>query len=201
MSKANIILLTLGEKLNSQQETQFINIMYDAYKGKFQKHMGDEPETVKKVLSLMVNMNLFPIENRICAADAVTKEILGLILISRFEDTGIFSLLKFVVRLFSMVKFHKAVKLIKAFLKLDSLNTKSRKTCIADIYLIASKEELRGQGIGTVLMEAGLKHIKESFLYNENNKISLIVYKDNPAVRLYQRFGFMWQKPLIPPLL
>ncbi len=188
---ANVLLLKSGEELNNQQKAQFINIMFEAYKSKFQKHMGGEPDTVKKVLRLMIQMNLFPLENRICAVDSDTKDVLGFILISKFDDTSIVNLLKFVARLFSMLRFNKALKLIKAFLVLDSLNTKSKKTCIADIYLIAVKEEHRAQGIGTILMEAGLKNIKESFA-NENakRKISLIVYKDNPAVRLYQNFGF-----------
>lgn len=188
---ANVLLLKPGEELNNQQKAQFINIMFEAYKSKFQKHMGNEPDTVKKLLNLMVQMNLFPLKNRICAVDADTKDVLGFILISKFEETNIVNLLKFVTRLFLMVRINKALKLIKTFLVLDSLNTKSKMTCIADIYLIAVKEEHRGHGIGTTLMKTALKNIKESFVKeNGKHKISLIVYKDNPAVKLYQRFGF-----------
>lgn len=187
----NVILLSPGKELNKQQESQFISIMFEAYKSKFQKHMGDEPDKVKKVLSLMVSMNLFPLENRICAIDTESKEILGFILISKFKNTSIICLLSFVFSLFSMVGFIKAFKLIRAFMILDSLNTKSKQNCIADIYLIASKEAIRGHGIGTLLMTAGLKHIKESLPpENKTPRVSLIVYKDNPAVTFYQRFGF-----------
>lgn len=190
---ANIILLKPGTGLNNLQEIQFIDILQEAYDVKFDKVMNGNTKNVRKILNLMVKTDIFPVNNRICAVDGDTGEILGFVLLGRYEAAYITCFLKFALRLFTLVKINKAVKIILAFLKVFSLNLRSKKTCIADIPLIAVKEGYRRKGIGTMLLEAASRHVKEAFT-NVNGKqkiaLGLVVYKDNPAVKLYQRLGF-----------
>lgn len=47
--------------------------------------------------------------------------------------------------------------------------------------------ECRGQGIGSLLMEAIIKKAKETF---HIEVLHLQVHPNNPAVKLYERFGF-----------
>jgi ribosomal protein S18 acetylase RimI-like enzyme len=51
---------------------------------------------------------------------------------------------------------------------------------------IALQPHVRGKGIGTLLMEEVLKEAKELGF----KKLSLSVDPDNPALRLYERYGF-----------
>jgi ribosomal protein S18 acetylase RimI-like enzyme len=50
---------------------------------------------------------------------------------------------------------------------------------------IAILPEFRGQGLGTLLLEALIQAARQHF-----SAISLSVSRDNPAARLYQRMGF-----------
>ena len=52
---------------------------------------------------------------------------------------------------------------------------------------IALKSSLRGQGIGTSLLEALIAHARAQGY----RALSLSVHPDNPALRLYQRFRFI----------
>lgn len=192
MTINNINILCSSEKLTESQEKQFKTIVYQAYKSKFNKQMGHIPNKSEKAVNLILESNLFPLNDRICAIDAKTDEVLGLILLSRFEVIPVLVLIKFLFKLLFQVGLSNTIKFTKAFSGLDSLNMKSQKTCFADVYLVAIKESYRGQGIGTQLMEYTFKqYINKAFnLHVGENKISLIVYDSNPAVRLYKRFGF-----------
>jgi ribosomal protein S18 acetylase RimI-like enzyme len=56
---------------------------------------------------------------------------------------------------------------------------------------IAVMPDYRGRGVGTVLLEHLLNHAKEKY-----KSVSLSVWQDNPALHLYQRFGFEIVKEL-----
>jgi ribosomal protein S18 acetylase RimI-like enzyme len=192
MANNNIKILCSPERLTESQEKQFRTIVYQAFKAKFDKQMGHVPDKVEKAMNLIVESNLFPLNDRICAIDTETDEVLGLILLSRFEVTPTSVLIKFLFKLLFLVGLSNTVKLTKAFSDLDSLNTKSQKTCFADVYLAATKETHRGRGIGTQVMDYAFRHyINKAFnLAEGDHKISLIVYDGNPAIHLYKRFGF-----------
>jgi putative acetyltransferase len=55
------------------------------------------------------------------------------------------------------------------------------------LFAIIVDEKLRGKGVGTQLIEALIKVAKEQF---HITLLHLEVYEGNPAIRLYERFGF-----------
>ncbi len=57
--------------------------------------------------------------------------------------------------------------------------------------VIASIPEVRGEGVGTRLLEAILVAAHERF-----EVIALSVREENPAVRLYERFGFVTERAI-----
>ncbi len=186
----DILFLKPEAKLNNLQEIQFMNIFYDVYEVKFRNKISEDQNYIKKILHLAIELNMIPLKDRICAVDK-KGELIGFILISRFKSMDMGNFLKFALKLFTFTRPVKAMSIIMVLLEFRRMNIRGKKTCIAGIPLIAVKKELRGKGIGTALIDAGVAHVKEIFPNeNKKNRISLIVYKDNPAVRLYQRLGF-----------
>jgi putative acetyltransferase len=55
------------------------------------------------------------------------------------------------------------------------------------LFAIIAKEEFRGKGVGTKLLEALMKLAKEQF---NIEMLHLEVYEGNPAIHLYKRLGF-----------
>ncbi len=56
------------------------------------------------------------------------------------------------------------------------------------LFVIVVGKKYRGQGVGTVLMKALEKRAKETFGIEI---LHLEVYENNPAIRLYERLGFV----------
>ncbi len=55
------------------------------------------------------------------------------------------------------------------------------------LFAITIRRDLRGKGVGTKLLEHLITMARERF---QLELLHLEVYQDNPAIRLYQRFGF-----------
>lgn len=55
------------------------------------------------------------------------------------------------------------------------------------LFAITIRRDLRGQGVGTKLLGHLIEKAKERF---DLQLLHLEVYQDNPAIRLYERFGF-----------
>lgn len=64
--------------------------------------------------------------------------------------------------------------------------TKRHDAATGEVYVIGVHPRANGQGIGTVLLEAGLAHLASAGC----TRVILYVESDNPAVRLYERTGF-----------
>jgi len=64
-----------------------------------------------------------------------------------------------------------------------SLSRRDEYWCLDDIQLMESET---GQGVGTVV----IKRIEETVSASDLNKLHLTVFKDNPAMQLYDRLGF-----------
>ena len=57
------------------------------------------------------------------------------------------------------------------------------------------RSDLRGQGIGSRILEFAIKHLKEMGM----EIMRLHVNKDNPsAIRLYERYGFKYAEDVTP---
>lgn len=64
--------------------------------------------------------------------------------------------------------------------------TKRHDADTGEVYVIGVHPRAHGQGLGTVLLQAGLAHLATSGC----TRVILYVESDNPAVRLYERSGF-----------
>jgi mycothiol synthase len=64
--------------------------------------------------------------------------------------------------------------------------TKRHDAATGEVYVIGVDPQAHGQGLGTVLLDAGLAHLAASGC----TRVILYVEADNPAVRLYERKGF-----------
>ena len=65
--------------------------------------------------------------------------------------------------------------------------TKRHDAATGEVYVIGVDPAAHGRGLGTVLLDAGLAHLAASGC----RRVILYVEADNPAVRLYERSGFV----------
>lgn len=56
------------------------------------------------------------------------------------------------------------------------------------LFAITVRRDMRGQGVGTKLLDHLIKMAKTRF---QIKLLHLEVYQDNPAIRMYKRFGFV----------
>ena len=157
---------------------QVVSILLDSFGAEYQKSFRCKPERLKKfVLRWNIDEDVWV---------AFDDRVVGVLnLSSRFsKNKSIFEKLRII---FGALPLPNAVFAFRGALK-PRLHFKN----VLNIEQIAVSTSCQGKGIGFKLLEFAQDRAKELGL----EKLALIVYGKNTAVRLYKRFGFNVVKTL-----
>lgn len=98
----------------------------------------------------------------------------------------------------------RALKQSFSFLKLGHYNKKmNAPNVVAEIYLVSTREDIRGKGVGTLLLNHVLEYLHSKCRCVAKDtctcKIKLLVFAKNPALKLYERLSFKQVKCVATP--
>lgn len=177
--------------LSDAQRGQFREVVVQGLQGKFAKTLQEDQAGMLKVVDTWIRYGFLPMDETFSAVDETSGEVLGILLLNNFKNPSTGESLACLLRVIKSIGVRRAMKIAFQFLELDRSNKElPREDLAAEIYLVATKTKERGKGIGTLLMEEVMASLSARLPGKERNKVKLLVFAKNPALRLYERLGF-----------
>lgn len=193
--KSSVTLIENQKGLSEEQIMQFRQVVVEGVKGKFLKVFKSDFDKISKIVNLTLDLKLLPQDETFCIVENETGKVVTILLLNNFKDPSLLTLLKYALKLISIAGIRKAVKVISAFMTMDNYNKKIEdKNYVAEIYLLATAEDARCKGYGTVMMNHVLEYIR--LKYNPDSSIrypgksKLLAFEKSSAIRIYERLGF-----------
>ena len=211
MSKAEVIDLTIVEGLDSLtdlQKKQFGRVIMEGMKGKLSLLFeGDNAnDEAQALVDMGIKRGILPTDMTFCAVEKTTGEVVAILLFNNFRKTGVREVIATGFELLKRAGIWKTRRLASALQALAQYNEKIEDPeIIAEIYLLAVRENRRDQGIGTTLLNSVLSHLTKACYCDKNEncvcKVTLPCFKKSRAIHLFERTGFKRVRTVKTPKL
>jgi ribosomal protein S18 acetylase RimI-like enzyme len=189
---SNLRIVENLESLSEIQKNQFKHVIMEGLRGKFAKTLPDDTESILKIIDIWIQYDFLPVDETFCAVDETSGDVLAILLLNNFKKPNLMQSDSCLHSVVKAIGIKKAMKLAFSFFKLDKLNKEKKTDRIAgEIYLVSTRTDQRGKGIGTVIMNAAIETIRIKHQSKPDDVIKLLVFEKNPALHLYERLGFV----------
>ncbi|HOP12049.1 MAG TPA: GNAT family N-acetyltransferase [Oscillospiraceae bacterium] len=179
------------ESLSEIQKSQFKGVIMEGLQGKFTQTLPDDTESILKIIDIWVKYDFLPMDETFCVIDETNGDVLAILLLNNYKKPNTRQSIDCLRSVIKAIGFKKAMKIAFNFLELDNLNKEENTDRIAgEIYLVSTRTDLRGKGIGTLIMNAAIKAIRSKIQNKPGDVIKLLVFEKNPALHLYEHLGF-----------
>jgi len=198
----NIAVLSGYHGLSETQKAQFKRVIMEGLNGKFARTLPDDEKSILRIIDIWIKYDFLPMDETFCAADETGGDVLAILLLNNFKKPGPFQSLFCLISVMKAIGAGKALRLAFSFLRLDNLNKEQKDERIAaEIYLVSTRADMRGKGIGTLLMNRVLERIDAEYASRTEDgyRVKLLVFAKNPALRMYERLGFKPVKSVDTP--
>jgi len=188
---SNLRIVENLESLSEIQKVQFKRVIMEGLRGKFAKTLPGDAESILKIIDIWIKYDFLPVDETFCAVDEGSGDVLAILLLNNFKKPNAKQSIDCLRDVVKAIGFKRAMKIAFNFLELDNLNKEENAGRIAaEIYLVSTRADLRGKGIGTAIMNAAIEAIRADRQNKPGDAIKLLVFEKNPALHLYERLGF-----------
>lgn len=194
LDQSKYIIVPNQENLSEEQKLQFNNVVMEGIKGKFSKILENDTKSILAIIHLWIQYGFLPMDETFCVLDNQTGEVLSILLLNNFKKPTLRDTFKCIFEISRVIGIAKTLKMAFEFNAIDNLNKEVlQKDIIAEIYLVSTREDQRGKGIGTIIINHALAFLNSKCKCGRSDcvcKAKLLVFAQNPALKLYERMGF-----------
>jgi len=171
------------QALSPVQKAQFRQIIVQGLRGKFTPTLREDTAAMLRVVDIWIRYGFLPMSETYSAVDPLSGDVLAILLLNDFKKPGALDSGRCLAAVMRAIGPRRALRIAFHFLRIDNLNKQTQAAgAQAEIYLVATREDVRGKGVGTALMRRVLDDL--------TGAATLLVFEKNPARRLYERLGF-----------
>lgn len=181
--------------LSETQQREFRAVTMEGLKGKFYQTLRDDTDSMLGIVEVWIKYGFLPMDETFCAVDEASGKVLAILLLNNFKKPNALSSLLCLLNVAAIIGLRRTLKIAFHFLAIDNFNKEiPSNDVVAEIYLVSTREDQRGSGIGTLLMNGVIETLRESRKSAPGtgglHKVKLLVFAKNPARRLYERLAF-----------
>lgn len=190
--------------LSEPQKEQFRRVITQGLHGKFTGTLGEDTDAMLSIVEIWIRYGFLPISQAFCAVEADSGDVLAILLLNDFNQPNVLDSIGCLLNVMRVIGIRKALRIAFQFLAVDNINKEPNpENIVSEIYLVSTLASERGNGIGSYLIRYVLNalHAMHPAMTGEttDRRVKLLVFEKNPAIRLYERLGFVQSSRIATP--
>ncbi|KAL0218841.1 hypothetical protein P9112_004494 [Eukaryota sp. TZLM1-RC] len=183
-------ILEPSSQLTTDQELGVQQCLADGFSDKLFNTI-ESPKLARDVIYLLYRYRIFPADTKLVATDD-RGHVIGVVLLGP-HNVSILMLISLLIRLLFKLTLKQVYCVCRGLLLLERLTKSHSKGELPELSMISVRGDMTGCGVGSML----LYRVNELILSRKypihtanSDRMVLIAYEQNPAIKLYMRHGY-----------